>query len=104
MAAEPNSPTWMLYGAYGYTGRLIAREAAARGMRPTLAGRDADKLRPLADELQLPLQAFSLDDTASVAAKLEGFALVLNCAGPFSQTAGPMIEACLQSRTHYLDI
>ncbi|MCA9268878.1 MAG: hypothetical protein KDA41_10430, partial [Planctomycetales bacterium] len=79
-------------------------EAAARGMRPTLAGRDANKLRPLADELQLPLQAFALDDAAGVAAKLEGCALALNCAGPFSQTAGPMIEACLMSRTHYLDI
>lgn len=95
---------WMIYGANGYTGELIAREAVRRGLRPVLAGRSRDKLEPLARELDLELRGFSLDDVAHSAAQLEGCALVLHCAGPFSATAEPMMEACLRAGTHYLDI
>lgn len=97
-----SSSNWMIYGAYGYTGRRIAEEAARRGMRPILAGRDADRTHALAVQLGLSSRAFGLD--ARAAAGLDDVAVVLNCAGPFSQTAAPMIEACLQARSHYLDI
>ena len=96
--------TWLLYGAYGYTGELIAREAAARKIRPVLAGRNEAKLRPLAEELQLKHRAFSLDEPDLLSKHLEGCAAVLNCAGPFSKTAEPMMEACLAAGLHYLDI
>ena len=43
----------MIYGANGYTGELIAREAVKRGMRPILAGRSREKIEPLARELGL---------------------------------------------------
>lgn len=95
---------WMIYGASGYTGELIAREAVRRGMRPVLAGRSAERVRPLAEELGLPHAAFALDDAGTVAAALGEIDLVLHCAGPFSQTAAPMMEGCLQARAHYLDI
>jgi short subunit dehydrogenase-like uncharacterized protein len=94
----------MVYGAYGYTGELIAREAARRGLRPVLAGRDAAKVQALAAELGLPHRSFALDDTAAVQRNLGGIALVLHCAGPFSATARPMLDACLQAGCHYLDI
>lgn len=95
---------WLIYGANGYTGELIAREAKARGLTPILAGRSAAKVEALGRELGLPHRSFGLDDSAALARGLEGVRLVLHCAGPFSATAQPMIEACLKARAHYLDI
>ena len=95
----------MLYGAYGYTGRLIAREAVRRGLTPTLAGRDVAKVGALARELGLPHRVFALDrGVEHTANHLEEMALVLHCAGPFSATGAPMMDACLRARAHYLDI
>src|SRR5690606_39893050 len=82
--------TWMIYGAYGFTGQHIAREAVKRGHRPLLAGRSAKKLRALAAELGLNYRAFSLDDPAALAGALRDVDLVLHCAGPFAETARPM--------------
>lgn len=96
--------TWLLYGATGYTGRLIARRAAAHGERPVLAGRSTTKLVPLAAELGLEYRVFGLDDPVRLRHGLEGVEAVAHCAGPFSATALPMAEACLDSGTHYLDI
>lgn len=93
------SGAWMIYGANGYTGELIAREAVARGLEPILAGRSRDKLAPLAAELGLPMRAFDLSNV-----DLAGVELVLHCAGPFSATAKPMMDACLLNGVHYLDI
>ena len=98
------NPQWMIYGANGYTGELIAREAARRGMAPVLAGRRADSIAALAGELGLQHRAFALDDPAEVPRQLAGMKLVLHCAGPFSSTSAPMVEACLAARAHYLDI
>jgi len=95
---------WMLYGANGYTGRLIAREAARRRLKPILAGRSQGKIAPLANEFGLEARVFDLVDEAQVAAELKGMKLVLLCAGPFSATSAPMIAACLRAGTHYLDI
>jgi len=95
---------WLLYGANGYTGELVARLAVAQGHHPILAGRKADAVCALADELGLPRRLFSLDDPGHVDEGLEGMSLVLHCAGPFSRTSRPMADACLRTRTHYLDI
>ncbi len=94
----------MIYGANGYTGELIAREAVKQGLQPVLAGRSAGKLTPLAEELGLESRIFNLDDGNELVRQLGDMALVLHCAGPFSATAPPMIEACIASGTHYLDI
>ncbi|RBI86428.1 saccharopine dehydrogenase [Rhodosalinus halophilus] len=96
--------TPMIYGAYGFTGRLIAEEAVRRGLRPVLAGRDADKLAALADRLGLPHRAVALDDPAGLRAALEGCGAVIHAAGPFADTSAPMADACIATRTHYLDI
>src|SRR3954451_6133154 len=94
----------LIYGATGYIGALIAREAVARGRRPILAGRTAAAVAALANELGLGHRAFALDDPAAVAAGLRGVAAVLNGAGPFARTAGPLAAACLAAGVHYLDI
>lgn len=96
--------SWMIYGANGYTGELIARTAAQKGMTPVLAGRSEEKIQPLAEELGLKARIFSLDETQQVKQSLEGIDIVLHCAGPFSVTSPPMIEGCLAAGAHYLDI
>lgn len=90
---------FLIYGANGYTGELIAREAARRGLRPVLAGRHAAKIKSLAEELGLEGRVFSLD-----APNLAGVDAVLHCAGPFVHTSAPMMRACLDAGVHYLDI
>jgi short subunit dehydrogenase-like uncharacterized protein len=94
----------MIYGANGYTGRLIAREAVRRGLRPVLAGRNQAAVTALAGELGCEAVSFQLDQPAVIARNLQDFAAVLHCAGPFSQTARQMMDACITSGTHYLDI
>lgn len=96
--------SWMIYGATGYTGKLVAEEAARRDLRPTLAGRRQQEVRTLASSLGLEWRSFALDDIAGIREAIRGFRLVLHCAGPFSATARPMIEACLAEGVHYLDI
>lgn len=98
------SMRWMIYGANGYTGELIAREAARRGLAPVLAGRRRESVESLASNLGLEARAFGLDDVPALTEQIRGHALVLNCAGPFSATAAPMMEACLRAGVHYLDI
>ena len=95
---------WMLYGASGYTGVLLAEEAARRGLRPLLAGRSEAKLRPLAERLGMPYRAVGLEDPAALRGALEGVRAVLHCAGPFVDTSLPMVNACLERKAHYLDI
>ena len=99
-AREP----WLLYGANGYTGELIAREAVQRGMRPVLAGRNKAAVTALARELDCPSAVFDLDDHTSMVAAVADVAAVLHCAGPFSQTARSMMQACLATHVHYFDI
>jgi short subunit dehydrogenase-like uncharacterized protein len=96
--------SWVLYGANGYTGQLIAELAAQRGEKPVLAGRSADKVRPLAERLGLPWRAAALDDAPALDEALRGARAVLHCAGPFSATSAPMIDACLRAGAHYLDV
>ncbi|HEY8377763.1 MAG TPA: saccharopine dehydrogenase NADP-binding domain-containing protein, partial [Nannocystis sp.] len=95
---------WILYGANGYTGELIARQAHSEGLRPILAGRDPGAVGRIADELGLPWRSFALDDPAALDRGLDGAALVLHAAGPFSRTSAPMLAACLRKGAHYLDI
>ncbi|MBC7693711.1 MAG: saccharopine dehydrogenase NADP-binding domain-containing protein [Methylotenera sp.] len=95
---------WMIYGANGYTGKLIAEEAARRKLTPILAGRSA-AVTELSQRLKLESRLFSLDEESpQIAAHLNGIDLVLHCAGPFSRTCRPMLDACLLTGTHYLDI
>jgi len=95
---------WMIYGANGYTGKLVVEEAVRRGLRPVLAGRSAAALEAIAHKHGLPVRAFALDNAQALRSGLNGIGLVLHCAGPFSATCAPMLEACLDVGAHYLDI
>ena len=95
---------WMIYGANGYTGRLTAEEAVSRGMRPVLAGRNEAAVSAVAEDLGLEHRVFGLDNPDEVRRAIKGLRLVLHCAGPFSVTSEPMIQACLAEHVHYLDI
>lgn len=95
---------FLIYGANGYTGELITRYAVERGMRPVLAGRSAIKVEELAKKDHLEYRVFSLDEKSRMDESLNDIDVVLHCAGPFSLTAKPMVEACLRNKTHYTDI
>ncbi|MES2855069.1 MAG: saccharopine dehydrogenase NADP-binding domain-containing protein [Bdellovibrionota bacterium] len=95
---------WMIYGANGYTASLIAREAKAKGLKPILAGRNREACEALAKELELPVRIFNCSKSTEMVEHLKDVSLVLHCAGPFSKTSRPMIDACLQTKTSYLDI
>jgi short subunit dehydrogenase-like uncharacterized protein len=95
---------FLIYGANGYTGALIAREAVARGHHPILAGRNVQAVARLAKELNLDQRVFGLDDPAGVDAGLRDVHTVVHCAGPFAHTYQAMADACLRSKVHYLDI
>lgn len=89
----------MIYGANGYTGELIAREAVRRGHHPLLAGRDAKRIGALSRELALDARVFDLGNI-----DLSGVAAVLHCAGPFLHTSPAMVRACRNAGVHYLDV
>src|SRR2546430_11307663 len=89
LEARRNMADFLIYGATGYTGSLIAHEAVRRGYRPILAGRNAEALAALARKLELEQRAFPLDDPAAVIAWPRGVGDLLNCAGPFAHTPRP---------------
>ena len=98
------SKRWMIYGGYGYSGRGTAELALEREQAPILAGRSAEKLASVASELGLEHRAVSLDDDDALLQALGDVDVVAHTAGPFSATSRPMVDACLRTGTHYLDI
>jgi hypothetical protein len=95
----------VVYGAYGHTGRFVVAELCRRGWTPVLSGRDARKLDALG--LRHPMlerRAAAIDDDEALDRALAGAAVVINCAGPFLDTASPLIEAAMRSGSHYLDV
>lgn len=95
---------FLIYGANGYTGELITRFAAERGLKPILAGRNEAKVSELAARYGFEYRVFSLDNTAKLDPAMQEVDMVLHCAGPFSITSVPMVKACLRNRKHYTDI
>jgi short subunit dehydrogenase-like uncharacterized protein len=98
------SSAFLLYGATGFVGEAIARLAVAYGLEPVLAGRNAVRIEKLATELGVEHRAFDLSDPLKIEGALKDIAVVLHCAGPFLYTSKPMVAACLQTGTHYLDL
>ena len=93
---------WLIYGATGYTGRLIVRDALARGHRPVLAGRSSE-VAALAAQHNCHHRVFGLD-VPDLAAELRGVTGVCHVAGPFTATSAPMMAACLAAGVHYIDL
>ena len=97
--------TIAVYGAYGHTGRFIVDELLKRGWTPILSGRDPVQLRAFAATYPwLDMRPASIDDPVSLDRAFAGAIAVINCAGPFLDTAAPVIEAGLRAKIHYLDL
>ena len=93
--------TWIIYGAYGYTGKLVVDEALAQGKRPVLAGGTESKLKPFAESHGLPYRVFKVSDAAD---HLDGIGTMINCAGPFDATSEYMMDACIKNGVNYFDL
>ncbi len=98
------SSGFLLYGSTGFVGDAIARLAVQRGLRPVIAGRNAARVKAQAAELGLECWVFNLDDSAALDEALAEVVVVLHCAGPYMHTYKPMVEACLRTGSHYLDL
>jgi len=95
----------VVFGAYGHTGRFVVAELCKRGWQLILSGRNEAKLNAVAGEHpHAEVRPALVDDPASLHRALAGASAVINCAGPFIDTAIPIIEAALRSGIHYLDI
>jgi short subunit dehydrogenase-like uncharacterized protein len=102
----------LLYGATGYSGRLIAAEAkrhnltrdGAANCRVILAARDAHALREVATKNRMEHRVFGLDDTSEIVQRLGDVRVVLNAAGPFAFTAERLAGAAIRAGCHYVDI
>ncbi|TCO28482.1 saccharopine dehydrogenase-like protein [Kribbella steppae] len=88
----------VVYGATGHTGRFVVAELAERGFTPIVSGRDAARLS--GDDVR----PATVDDAGALDRALDGAAAVINCAGPFATTAGPVIEAALRAGIPYVDV
>lgn len=99
-----NKDNFLIYGSYGYTGKLIAELACQQGLRPVLGGRNKAKLIEQAKQLNLDYLVFDVDNLDATKAAIKHFLCVVHCAGPFVDTYKNMAEACIQNHTHYLDI
>lgn len=93
----------MIYGATGYTGRMVAEHAKSAGTQVVLAGRSEGALAKLAAEHGVEYRAFALDDADAIDQNLLDMSVLLNCAGPFMRTAKPLMEASIRNGMHYLD-
>lgn len=98
------NPTILIYGATGYTGKLVAMQARETHLSFEVAGRNGPQVTALAEQLDEPCRIFALADPETIIASLAGVTAVLNCAGPFASTARPLMEACIACGVHYLDI
>jgi short subunit dehydrogenase-like uncharacterized protein len=104
MSSGGNKTQILLYGAYGYTGRLTAELAASQSRNIILAGRNEGALAALGERLGLPIRVVALDEAGKLADALQDIACVVHMAGPFAMTSTPMLNACLATRTSYVDI
>jgi short subunit dehydrogenase-like uncharacterized protein len=94
-----------VFGASGHTGRFIVAELLRHGFAPLAIGRDTAKLVEAGfQESAVQIRTASIDDPASLDRSLAGAAAVINCAGPFLDTADAVAAAALRARIHYLDI
>jgi len=94
----------LIYGAAGYTGRLVCERAKELGLSFEIAGRAGHAIEALAKELEVPHRVFSVDDAAGWKAALQNTCCLMNVAGPFQNTAEYAMKACLENSVHYLDI
>jgi len=94
----------MVYGANGYSAKLIIEELLSRGIKPVIAGRDKEKIITLAEQYSCEYLVFGLEEESIIDSAIKDFHTIINCAGPFKYTAKELIESCIRTKTNYLDI
>jgi short subunit dehydrogenase-like uncharacterized protein len=94
----------LVYGATGFTGRLLVRGLLDAGIEPILCGRSETLVQAMARELRLRARTAALEDVEIISGALRGCQVLLNAAGPFGATASRLVAACLQAGVHYLDV
>ena len=94
----------LVYGATGHTGRMVAAALRDRGWTLTLSGRQRPALESMATALDAAARSASLDSPAELDQATIGCNVLINCAGPFRDTAPPLIAAALRARIPYLDV
>src|SRR5262249_60582320 len=104
MSGRGSKTRLLLYGAYGYTGRLAAALAAEKQLDVVLAGRNEGALAGLGDRLSLPTHAVGLDDAKQLCEALTDIGCVVHMAGAFAGTSAPILRGCVGSRTTYIGI
>jgi short subunit dehydrogenase-like uncharacterized protein len=95
--------TIVLYGATGYTGRLVVEELERRGLDYVLSGRDEEKLARLAGERGAPMRVAPMDDARALRELLADASAVISCAGPFTLAGHALVRAAVDTGTHYVD-
>ena len=95
---------FIIYGAYGYTGALITELAVNKGLKPLLVGRNDQKISSIANQYDLPYKVLDIKNLKELNPIIENYALIINCAGPFSETADQVIRYCIEMQLHYTDI
>lgn len=101
----PSDRTVTVFGAYGHTGRFVVSELRRRGWKPILSGRNAANLKAMGEaHPESEVRVATVDDPASLDGALSGAAAVINCGGPFLDTAGAVIDAAIRAGIHYLDV
>jgi short subunit dehydrogenase-like uncharacterized protein len=98
------SPRLLIYGATGYSGGLIVEQALARGLRPVIAGRDRQAVASMAEAYGLEWRVARVDEPSNLRSMMATVTVLLNAAGPFAATSAPLIDACVATGIHYLDI
>lgn len=94
----------MIYGANGYSAKLIIQKALSCDLKPVLAGRNLSEIKKVSETYNLPYKVFDLENESTVNENLKEIHTILNCAGPFKHTAKELIEGCLRNKVNYLDI
>jgi short subunit dehydrogenase-like uncharacterized protein len=103
----------VVYGASGFTGKLVAEYLASRyrgdaGLKWAMAGRSLDKLAQVRDEIgappETPLIAADGGDAASLKAMIEQTRLVITTVGPYQLYGSELVAACAANGTDYLDL
>jgi short subunit dehydrogenase-like uncharacterized protein len=94
----------IIYGSYGYTGRLITEACKEKRLKVLLSGRNIGKLKLQSEATGFLFEEADIDNPEALTRLLKKGKLVIHCAGPFQTTARQMVNACLETSTHYIDI
>jgi len=98
--------TIAVYGANGYQGKLVTAELARQDLDLVMVGRDLTRLQDAAKASGVPdteLRQAATDDPTALAAAFRGVDVVINCAGPFTNSGVAVVRAAVEAGCHYLD-